>query len=138
MRYLSLITVVVLISCNDMLDRSTGECELPYIVVGNHSDSLSIGEVFEVTIQLSDTSLLYMPELNGAKEKVFPLFEINGVLIQDHYSNSYLIRDTVDTKVIYTDYPDYRHVECSILIPHPKLGAGSIKLTRVISYVVKS
>ena len=122
-------------SCNDSSSTTTN-CDLPFMVVKSMQDSLFIGEVFEAEIYLSDTRYLQMINPDGSKDIVYPLFEIEGKLIQNHLSNKMVVRDTVDSEIQFDEEPSYRGIECSILFPHPKLGAGSVKITRVIPYYV--
>lgn len=115
---------------------STDKC-FPKIVIEPINDTVKIGEIFEVKISLSDTSVLTVPEYGSSKrKKYYPVFRINGEIIPNHFSNHYTVRHRVSEAIVYEEDPNYREIECSVIFPHPIIGEGSIELAKLITYRV--
>lgn len=110
---------------------------IPKIVVEPSKDSLRIGEIFEVKVSLSDTTYLTVFDpIKEKKERFYPVFKVNNLMINNNYSDYFIVRDTVDNNVVYEEFPNYREINLSVIFPHPIEGEGTVELSKLVSYIV--
>lgn len=137
--FLSILLLFFLAACvskNNDFNQTSRSC-IPRIIVETLQDSLRIGEVFEAKLYFSDTAYLTVYDsMKGKGVRYYPVFKINDRLINNNFSDYLLVRDTVDSEIIYKEFPNYREVNVSVIFPHPLEGEGTVELSKIVSYSV--
>lgn len=136
-----LIFMLTLYGCSLIEPKSDGCSEscYPVILIDTKQDSVEIGSIFRAEVSLSDTTLLFMADFDSeVKRRVHPVFKINGEIVKDHFADSFIVEEVVDSTIYYEEYPNYREISCSIIIPHPRAEEGTIEISKLITYLVKN
>ena len=135
MRYYPVFCIFVILACSNR--GSNEELDFPVLETSLNSDTLLVGDILELRLSFSDTSLLRFVEVNGSVTRIYPPYMINGEFVGNEedtylYSAEVLVPSDSISKYVLSS------VVVGIVFPNPMFGEGDVTLTKAVPYIIQN